>query len=491
MTSDGKVPVGMVQLKVNGKQCMAKEGDYLAYKKKMNAKNGVKQPKSFYQKALNSKGMKICSRISKFFGAVSYILDYGSDIGMIFFYFLACHENSITYGTLSLAIFVVSFIFPNILRGKKWFDISFLKEFLLIGFKVCGKDPTPEQNMMAHDVRMMAAAYESYPQYLLNMYVMLKHGISNPALQIISLLGSLFSIMKAYFTRHALIQYKEYPSIEQILKAGIVNCLPMLIWFYTDFVFVAAIFEVRWFYGVAIMYAFVKICSSCYTHTCSRKVPCPCVGSPNDYHLCYIRYTINRDIFLKGLLKGFSATFLLSGFFQKPYEYAYFPFFVTGECVFSKTDDAGYPDGKVEVIEDHNANARRDFTYFSSFDDCTAIITHEASFPPLADHFLGLCIFLWFLLTTNFIYLLIEGFYNSRNNIETVSSEYFLTRGINPNQSGVSRVEQELRTIPQKVCGIIKGGNKKYIFLIILFFAFILWLILSNIIVKNDEHCDD
>ena len=169
--------------------------------------------------------------------------------------------------------------------------------------------------------------------------------------------------------------------------------------------------------------------------------------------------------------------------------HAYFPFFVTGECVFSRTDDAEYPDGKVEVIENHNANARRDFTYFSSFDDCTAIITHEASFPPLADHFLGLCISLWFLLATNFIYLLIEGFYNSRNNIETVSREYFLTRGINPNQSEVSRVEQELRTVPQKVCEIIKGRNKKYLFLIILFVAFILWLLFSNIIVKNNEHC--
>ena len=379
----------------------------------MNTKYGMKQagPKSFYQKALNSKGMKICSRISKAFGSASYMYDYITDISMMIFYFNSCHENSWLYGTVSSGLILFSLIYPNMIRGKKKIDCSFFKEFLMINFNeaVRGRDPTPEQKKMVHDIRFTTAVYESIPQYFLNIYTMLRHGMTNPALQMSSLLGSMFGIWKAFSTRHALMYYKDYPSLEQIIKSAIVNMLPMFTEFYTDFVFVAAIFEVRWFYGIAILYAAVKICSSCYTHTCSRKVPCPCVGSPNDYHLCYIRYTINRDIFLKGLLKGFSATFLLSGFFQKPYEYVWV---LQGD-----------------KLPEDNYFSKVNYVYFSSFDDCDTE-EHEPNFPPLANYFLGLCIFLWILLAMNLVYFLIEKLYYHRNQKEFVYINHFINRGI-------------------------------------------------------------
>ena len=130
MTSDGKVPEGMVQLKSKGKSLMAKKSDYLAFKQQMNTKYGAadqSEPKSFYKKTLNSKPMKVFSRISKTFGALSYIYDYSTDIMTMVIYFLSCHENSMMYGMVSLALMIIAFIWPNMTSGKKKLDFSFFK----------------------------------------------------------------------------------------------------------------------------------------------------------------------------------------------------------------------------------------------------------------------------------------------------------------------------------------------------------------------------
>ena len=418
LTSDGKVPVGMVQLKVNGKQCMAKESDYLAYKEKMNTKYGMKQagPKSFYQKALNSKGMKICSRISKAFGSASYMYDYITDISMMIFYFNSCHENSWLYGTVSSGLILFSLIYPNMIRGKKKIDCSFFKEFLMINFNevVRGRDPTPEQKKMVHDIRFTTAVYESIPQYFLNIYTMLRHGMTNPALQISSLLGSMFGIWKAFSTRHALMYYKDYPSLEQIIKSAIVNMLPMFTEFYTDFVFLAALFEIEFLVCCGIMYTMANCCIFCCrccktnANDCSERLLE--IGADHDDHeSCCFRLTVNRELFLKSLFKAVFATYYMKGFFQKPYEYVWV---LQGD-----------------KLPEDNYFSKVNYAYFSSFDDCDTE-EHEPNFPPLADYFLGFCIFLWILLAINLVYFLIEKSYYRRNQKEFVYINHFINRGI-------------------------------------------------------------
>ena len=130
----------------------------------------------------------------------------------------------------------------------------------------------------------------------------------------------------------------------------------------------------------------------------------------NVYDKCPFVMTFNRDMFLRNLLKAGFVTYYLKGFFQKPYEYSWVIM-----------DNPKFNDSYYSKVN---------YTYFYPLDGCDK--DFEANFPPLADNFYILYIFLWILLAINLIYLLIEGFYYSRNEIETVNHEHFCSRGIIP-----------------------------------------------------------
>ena len=96
---------------------------------------------------------------------------------------------------------------------------------------------------------------------------------------------------------------------------------------------------------------------------------------------------------------------------------------------------------------------------FSSFDDCDTE-EHEPNFPPLADHFLGLCIFLWILLAMNLVYFLIEILYYRRNQKEFVYINHFINRGIKSRAALVceKRLEQKRKDRLEANQGLPEDG---------------------------------
>ena len=174
-----------------------------------------------------------------------YFYDIFSDVLLTIKLYRKCHWN---YVTTSMTIFAYTMFFTTVNMvvdliqedGEKSATKILIHIFypcLLISetLKKSRNQKMPEKTQLkAYRINFMESVLESYPQFGLSMYIVLHHGLDEDYvifkgdLQLLSIFGSFFNVLKNFSTHQAFWKYKQQPTLKQMAVGGLFSIIPTL-----------------------------------------------------------------------------------------------------------------------------------------------------------------------------------------------------------------------------------------------------------------------